>query len=79
MSVSTRFEKKRPRMSGPSRRRSRLKWREYANCARRIASESQAEHYDTDAAVRTWGEDDTLTLEDVIPGFALNVRLALHE
>jgi Uma2 family endonuclease len=31
------------------------------------------------AETRTYTEDDTLTVEDIIPGFALSVRLALAE
>jgi Uma2 family endonuclease len=35
--------------------------------------------YRKDVAAKTYGEDDTLTVADVIPGFALPVRDALQE
>jgi Uma2 family endonuclease len=35
--------------------------------------------YRPGAEPRTYTEDDTLTVEDVIPGFSLSVRLALQE
>jgi Uma2 family endonuclease len=35
--------------------------------------------YRQGAASRTYGEDDVLTVDDIIPGFALPVRLALQE